>query len=149
MILDILIMQPELIANINADNMEAELEKLCARASLMERQADRAEKEAQDHSIIEYMAKDVGGEFEGVILDIGSLIKIRINSVDATINTDCLGSAFRYNKKKKMYYDFSNDLYLKTGTKVVVRLNSVDLINKKLNVTVLNIIDQKVLTKKK
>lgn len=147
-ILDILLMKPELVETIDTGKMEVELEKLCVRSSFMERQADRAAKEAQDHSIIENMSKDIGEEFECTVLDVGSLIKIRINSVDVTVKPDCLSHSFKYVKKKKMYYDFTNDLYLKPGTKVIARLNSVDTVNKKLNLTILNIIDQKVLVKK-
>lgn len=149
MILNILIETPELIANINYDKMENELNSLCSRASKMERQADHAEQEADQTSIIRSMKKDIGEEFEATILEVGNKFKIKVNSIDVCIDDKSFEYHIKYDKKRHMFYDYTNNLYLKVGTKVLVRLRDVDVINRNLKISVLNVIEPKKLTKKK
>lgn len=147
--LDMLLDTPELIENIDIDAMEKRLSDLCTRSSIMSRRADLAEQLAEKNSIIESMRNNIGEEFECVILDIGSKIKLRINSIDITVPLNDLNENFKYNKKRKLFYDESNDTYLKMGTKVVARLNDIDIYGNNLRVTILGAINPKTLTLKK
>lgn len=149
MILDVLIQYPELIEAINSDELKQTLRKLCDHASMMSRQADIAERDAEKASIIECMHQDIGKEFEGVVLDIGNQIKIRMNSIDVMIQPDSLGENFKYNKKKKLYYDMSNDIYLNLGAKVVVLLEDIVKGTNNIKIKVLGIINPKTLVKTK
>lgn len=149
MILDVLIQYPELIEAINGDELEQMLRELCDHASMMSRQADIAERDAEKASIIECMYKDIGKEFDGVVLDIGNQLKIRMNSIDVMIQPDSLGENFKYNKKKKLYYDMDNDIYLKLGAKVVVLLEDIVKSTNNIKIKVLGIVNPKTLVKTK
>lgn len=146
-ILDILIDKPELIDTINYDIMKNELEKLCNRSSLMSRRADLAEHLADKNSIVDTMVNDIGKEFECVVLDIGEQLKIRINSIDVIIKKDSFSDHIRYDKKRKLFYDWTNGVHLKVGTKVIVKLIDVNQVNKELKIMVINAIDSRILEK--
>ena len=145
MILNVLIETPELIADIDYFKMESDLDSLCNNASKMERQADLAEQVAERTAIIKRMKQDIGEEFEGTILEVGNKLKIRIDSVDVYVDHNSFSSYIKYDKKRHMFYDYTNGLYLKVGTKLLVRLCDVDVINRNLKVSVLNVIDPKTL----
>ncbi len=146
-ILDILIDTPEKIASINYNVMENELEKLCIKASQMSRNADLAERMADKNAIVNTMIKDIGEEFYGVVLGIGELTKIRINSVDVTVKKDSFGDHIRYDKKRKLFYDWTNGVHIKVGSKVIVKLLGIDEVNKELKIKVLGVEDSRVLEK--
>ena len=146
-ILDILIDTPEKIASINYNVMENELEKLCIKASQMSRNADLAERMADKNAIVNTMIKDIGEEFYGVVLGIGELTKIRINSVDVTVKKDSFGDHIRYDKKRKLFYDWTNGVHIKVGTKVIVKLLGVDEVNKELKIMVMSVEDSRSLEK--
>ena len=65
------------------------------------------------------------------------------------VDDKSFSSYIKYSKKRHMFYDYTNDLYLKVGTKVLVKLNDVDVINRNLKISVLNVIDPKTLKKEK
>ena len=146
-ILDILIDTPEKIASINYNVMENELEKLCIKASQMSRNADLAERMADKNAIVNTMIKDIGEEFYGVVLGIGELTKIRINSVDVTVKKDSFGDHIRYDKKRKLFYDWTNGVHIKVGSKVIVKLLGIDEVNKELKIKVMGVEDSRVLEK--
>ena len=146
-ILDILIDTPEKITSINYNVMENELEKLCIKASQMSRNADLAERMADKNAIVNTMIKDIGEEFYGVVLGIGELTKIRINSVDVTVKKDSFGDHIRYDKKRKLFYDWTNGVHIKVGSMVIVKLLGIDEVNKELKIMVMSVEDSRVLEK--
>lgn len=148
-ILDILLIHPELCEYIDLDTMKEELQTHCDKASFMERQAQHAEQDQETEAIISRMAKHIGEEYEATVLEVGKKFRIRLNSIDIYIDPKNLSSSFRYNKRKKLYYDYSNDMYLKFGTKVIIRITHVNIANRDVSAEILNIIEPKKLTKKK
>ena len=82
-------------------------------------------------------------------MDIGNQIKIRMNSIDVMIHPDSLGENFKYNKKKKLYYDMDNDIYLKLGAKVIVLLEDIVRSTNNIKIKVLGIVNPKTLVKTK
>ena len=148
-ILDILLIHPELCEHIDIDDMKEKLQKHCDKASFMERQAQHAEQDQETEAIISRMSKHIGEEYTATVLEVGKKFRVRLNSVDIYIDPKDLSSSFRYNKKKKLYYDYSNDLYLKFGTKVTIRITHVNIANRCVSAEILNIIEPKKLTKKK
>lgn len=147
MILDLLISKSERLNMIDFDEMEKQLDYLCKRSSFMSRQADMAEQNAERISLIRYMRNEIGNEFEAVVVDVGNRIILKVNSVKTIISTRDLGTNIKYNKKKRRYYDITNGLTLRRGTRVLVVLNGVDLVNHNLKVKVLDIVNHKVLRK--
>ena len=65
------------------------------------------------------------------------------------IQPDSLGENFKYNKKKKLYYDMDNDIYLKLGAKVVVLLEDIVKSTNNIKIKVLGIVNPKTLVKTK
>ena len=148
-ILDILLIHPELCEYIDLDDMKEELQMHCDKASFMERQAQHAEQDQETEAIISRMAKHIGEEYEATVLEVGKKFRIRLNSIDIYIDPKNLSSSFRYNKRKKLYYDYSNNMYLKFGTKVIIRITHVNIANRDVSAEILNVIEPKKLTKKK
>ena len=109
----------------------------------MSRQADLAEKEADKNSIIMEMKNHIGEEYECTIIDIGSRLRVRINSIDTWVSPKCLGDNFKYNKKKEKFYDMESNTYLNIGSKGVAVLNGVDEVNKNLKISILGLTNEK------
>lgn len=147
MVLDMLIENNEKLNMIDFVEMKNQLEYLCQKSSFMGRQADMAELGAERISLVKCMEKEIGNEFEAVVLEVGSKIILKINSINITINARDLSSNFKYSKKRKRFYDATNNLPLRYGTKVLVILNGVDLVNHNLRVKVLNVVNHKTLKK--
>ena len=145
MLLDFLLEDREYTKIIDIENENRKLERLCYDASFMSRQADLAEKEAERNSIIECMVNNIGEEFEAFVLETEGKIRIRLNSIDTTINYKNFGENFRYSKKEKIWYDATNNLTIKPGRKVIVLLKDVNLARKNLQLEVLNAVSTKVL----
>ena len=142
-LLDILLEEQELIEEIDFDLLRSKLDRLCGHASYMSRQADLAEKEADKNSIIMEMKNHIGEEYECTIIDIGSRLRVRINSIDTWVSPKCLGDNFKYNKKKEKFYDMESNTYLNIGSKGVAVLNGVDEVNKNLKISILGLTNEK------
>lgn len=142
-LLDILLEEQELIEEIDLDLLRSKLDRLCSHASYMSRQADSAEKEADKNSIIMEMKNHIGEEYECTIIDIGSRLRVRINSIDTWVSPKCLGTNFKYNKKKEKFYDMESNAYLNMGSKGVAVLTGVDEVNKNLKISILGLTNEK------
>ena len=106
----------------------------------MERQADMAERIAERREILKMLAKNMGQEYEATIVELGRKIKIRLNGVDTYIDSHDLNEIYRYDSKRKRYYDTQEKQHIKVGigTKIMVKIVSIDPINDKFNVKIVN-----------
>lgn len=147
MILDLILENYEVINTIDFKKMESFLREACTQASRMERQADAGEYEAERLAIIKSMEKDVGGEFEAVVLEIGDKIKVKVNGIDAFVKYKYLSDNFNYDSNSGRYYDKYNNKVLKIGAKVIVKLVSINLNNRTINLDILGILESKKLVK--
>ncbi len=144
---DLVFLYPEKVSEIDFDELNDYYEKFAQRASLMERNADAAEREAQNYLLHKYLDEHRDEEYEAVVLEISNKIKIRVNYIDTYIKFDCLSSNFKKDRTGK-WYDIDSGLVLKTGVKLNVTVKAVDLSSRDIRVTVNGIINSKKLVKK-
>lgn len=121
--------------------VESNLKTLCVQASKMERQADMAERIAERRQILKMLAKNMNQEYEAIITELGQKIKIKLEGIDTYIDSHKFNNIFGYDSKRKRYYDKETGQHLKIGSKINVKLVSVDSINDKFNVKILGMVD--------
>ena len=101
-------------------------------ASLKEKNAERAEYDADDIRIAEYAEKLIGQEFEAIIY------KIFNNSISICINDrirgkimlkDIEGDYFKYNKELRQLYGINSHKQYKIGDVINVTIDNVDTLN--------------------
>ena len=101
-------------------------------ASLKEKNAERAEYDADDIRIAEYAEKLIGQEFEAIIY------KIFNNSISICINDrirgkimlkDIEGDYFKYNKELRQLYVINSHKQYKIGDVINVTIDNVDTLN--------------------
>ena len=150
MILDILIENNEAINTIDFNKLESYLQEASKQASRMERQADAGENESSRLAIIKSMQKDIGNEFEATVIEVGiDNIKVKVNGIDAYVKYKYLSNNFNYDNNSGKYYDKYNNKILKLGSKVIVKLDSINLNTRTIHLEILGIIDSKILTNKR
>lgn len=140
MMIDLILVDSDKITPEYLNEIECMLEDLCIHASKMERQADMAERIAERREILKMLAKNMGQEYEATIVELGRKIKIRLNGVDTYIDSHDLNEIYRYDSKRKRYYDPEEKQHIKVGigTKIMVKIVSIDPINDKFNVKIVN-----------
>jgi len=114
----------------------------------MERQAEAAEYDGDRLAIIKSMQKNIGDEYDAVILDVGDRIRLKVNGVDCFIRYKNLSNDFNYDEDAGRFYDRNNNLYIKLGTRVRVKLTEVNINTRNIDVLVLGVIDSKKMIKK-
>ena len=140
MMIDLILVDSDKITPEYLNEIERTLEDLCIHASKMERQADMAERIAERREILKMLAKNMGQEYEATIVELGRKIKIRLNGVDTYIDSHDLNEIYRYDSKRKRYYDTQEKQHVKIGigTKIMVKIISIDPINDKFNVKIVH-----------
>ena len=124
--------------------LEENLQKLCADASRMERQADMAEAIAEHRQILKNLARNKDMEYEASVVDIGNKIKIRLEGVETDFDSHALNNILGYDSKRKRYYDKMTGQHLRIGTKLLVKITNVDPINDNFNVKVLGMVNDNI-----
>ena len=151
MLIDLLYLHPDKLNTEYLRELEDILRELCVHASKMERQADMAEMVAERRQILKNLARNKNAEYEASVIDIGNKIKLRLDGVETDIDSHVLNKVLGYDSKRKRYYDRETGQHLKIGTKLLVKITSVDAINDHFNVKVLGMVNdsikKKVLTK--
>ena len=140
MMIDLILVDSDKITPEYLNEIERTLEDLCIHASKMERQADMAERIAERREILKMLAKNMDQEYEAIIVELGRKIKIRLAGVDTYIDSHDLKDIYRYDSKRKRYYDPEEKQHIKVGigTKIYVKINNIDPINDKFNVKIVN-----------
>lgn len=132
LILDVKDLTPE-----ELDEIEQGLRELCVKCSWMERQAETAESIAERRQILKMLQRSNQDVFEASVVELGSMVKIRLEGVVTSIDCHKLNKVFGYDSKRKRYYDKETGQHIKIGTKIYVKLLSVDTVNDDFNVKVL------------
>lgn len=144
-IIDLILVNYHMIDTLNFERMESDLRYLCARASTMERQADTAERDGELTLIIDKMDKMArNGEeyFEALVCGVDKNIHVLINTFETYVNPEELGSNFKFDSSRKLFYDIDNGLYLKLGVRILVKLRSVNTSNRTVKLSILSVIPQ-------
>lgn len=147
MILDMILENYELIYTIDFKELENFLQEASKQASRMERQADAGEYESSRLAIIKSMEKDIGQELEATVINVGDSIKVKVNGIDAYVKYKYLSDNFNYDTNSGRYFDKYNNKVLKMGARVIVKLDSINLNTRTINLDILGIVDSKKLTK--
>lgn len=142
--IDLIFIKPEKLTPEYLHELEEILRELCEHASKMERQADMAEMIGERRQILKNLAKNKDMEYEATVIDIGNKIKIRLSGVETFFDSNTLKSVLGYDHRRKRYYDKDTHQHLKIGTKLWVRITSVDAINDNFNVKVLGMVNDNV-----
>lgn len=98
-----------------------ELEELCKSSSMMERQAQKAEREAIKYKQVEYLSKYVGEEFDGVISGVivkGFFVELIANKCEGFVSLQNMKEDFIFDEehlkligtKSKTVYQIGNDV---------------------------------------
>ena len=141
--LDIVFFHPELLTPEYLRELEIRLKELCNHASKMERQADMAESIAEKRQILKTLAKNKDCEYEASVVDIGKNIKVRLEGVETSFDSNTLKKVLGYDSHRKRYYDKETGQHLKIGTKLFVKITSVDAINDNFSVKVIGMVNDK------
>ena len=144
MMIDAIFLESDKLTPEYINQLHEELKDLCIKASRMERQADMAERIAERRQILKMLARSNCQEYEATIAELGNKIKIRLEGIDTLIDTHQLNKVFGYDSKRKRYYDKYTGTHIKIGTKILVKLLSVDAINDNFNVKVLGLSNENI-----
>jgi ribonuclease R len=85
---------------------KSELEDKCRYSSAMERKAMEAERESIKYKQVEYLSKQVGNEFDGVISGImhfGIFVELKENKCEGMIRIDNIRDELVFEENKKRY----------------------------------------------
>lgn len=136
----------------NLSKLEERLDGISAHSSYKERQANDAERDYLKLKMAKFMENHIGETFEGTIIDIDheSVVIKLDNNVRGTIAyTDEFSQAFyvdSFQKELKCHYSKTK---AKLGTKVIIRVNSVNIPLKEVYFDLLEINKTQTLTRKK
>lgn len=139
MLVTMILTEPEKLTPEYLSKITEKLKELAKRASIMERQADSAERIAENREIINYLARNKNVDYEASVVELGSNVKLRIDGVETQIDSRELNKFLGYDSKRKRYYDRETGSHLKIGSKVYVRITDVDCVNDRFSVKITGI----------
>lgn len=125
------------LENIDYNNLETKLNELAVHASTMERLADSAEAEANKRLIIDKMDTLIGEELEATVCELGKKIRIKLFDIDTYIDCKKLGENFIFDSKRKQFFDINTNQCIGIGSKIIVRLTSVNKFNNTFKIKLL------------
>ena len=125
------------LENIDYNNLETKLNELAVHASTMERLADSAEAEANKRLIIDKMDTLIGEELEATVCELGKKIRIKLFDIDTYIDCKKLGENFIFDSKRKQFFDINTNQCIGIGSKIIVRLTSVNKFNNSFKIKLL------------
>ena len=143
MMIDLIINDSDKLTPEYLHELESKLRKLSDHASKMERQADMAEMIGERRQILKNLAQNKDIEYEAVVIDIGKKIKIRLSGIDTCFDSNYLKNVLGYNHRRKYYYDKNTEQRLIIGSKLLVKITSIDPVNDNFNVKVLGMVTDK------
>lgn len=137
MMCDIILTNYQELESLDYKALENKLNELAIHASTMERLADSAEIEAKKRLIIEKMATLTGEELEATVCELGKKIRIKLFDIDTYIDYRKFGENFIYDVRRKQFFDLNTNQCIGIGTKIIVKLTSVNTLNNTFKVKVL------------
>lgn len=112
-----------------SEDITAYLKEICEKVSLKERYAQKAEYEANQLFMINYLKDRIGEEFYGFISDINSkYVQIRTTDLmDGYLDIDLIKNGFVYYPESKMLVNKDLNISFHIGSKVKLKLSRIDL----------------------
>lgn len=144
MMIDLVLVDCDKITPEYLREIEEKLNELCDRASKMERQADMAEAIAERRQILKSLEKDKDKDYIATVIEIGKKVKIRVEGVDTYIDSKTLSKALLFDGKRKRFFDQYTHEHLKIGSKLSVKIKSIDPTNDNYSVKVYGIINENI-----
>lgn len=118
------------ISKLNLKELEKDLAVKCSHSSYKERQADAAERESEKLMMAEFMQEHLGEEFEATVVNNnGRNIKVKTDNLIYGVLDD------------NIFIDNHID-NLKIGTKIIVRVNNVSMLDKTIYFSFVSKIDK-------
>jgi len=115
-----------------------ELEDLCNQSSLMERQAQKSEREAIKYKQVEYLSKRIGEQFEGVISGViarGFFVELIDNRCEGMVNLDRQTEDFVYDEENMRLTGLKTNTKYQIGDKVLVKVAKTSLKDKQIDLS--------------
>ena len=117
---------------------DEELEDLCNQSSLMERQAQKSEREAIKYKQVEYLSKRIGEQFEGVISGViarGFFVELIDNRCEGMVNLDRQTEDFVYDEENMRLTGLKTNTKYQIGDKVLVKVAKSCLKDKQIDLS--------------
>jgi len=118
---------------------EVRMPQIALSCSQLERRADDAENELTKLKILRYLEKHAEGEFEGIITGVkpfGIFVELSGLIVDGFVHVSELGEKrMRYDDRGRRLVGDRKGTSLRLGDRVTVRIKSIDLATRKLDLT--------------
>lgn len=117
---------------------DEELEDLCNQSSLMERQAQKSEREAIKYKQVEYLSKRIGEQFEGVISGViarGFFVELIDNRCEGMVNLDRHTEDFVYDEENMRLTGLKTNTKYQIGDKVLVKVAKTSLKDKQIDLS--------------
>ena len=117
---------------------DEELEDLCNQSSLMERQAQKSEREAIKYKQVEYLSKRIGEQFEGVISGViarGFFVELIDNRCEGMVNLDRQTEDFVYDQENMRLTGLKTNTKYQIGDKVLVKVAKTSLKDKQIDLS--------------
>ena len=112
-----------------------QLEDKCRHSSATERKAMEAERESVKYKQVEYMTKQVGESFDGVISGIttwGVFVEIVENKCEGMIHVDNIRDELMYDEARRRLVSLTNSTNYELGNKIRIKVQKADLATRKL-----------------
>jgi len=134
------------IDSIDLQQIEKTLQSICHHSSLKERQADKAELEAEQLKITEYMSYHLNEEFTGFITDItDTYIQIQTQNGIPGIIEYSTSHGYKYDRETKRILNEENKPVYKIGHSLLVMAKEV---NREKRITMFDVLQNITLEKK-
>ena len=117
---------------------DEELEDLCNQSSLMERQAQKSEREAIKYKQVEYLSKRIGEQFEGVVSGViarGFFVELIDNRCEGMVNLDRQTEDFVYDEENMRLTGLKTNTKYQIGDKVLVKVAKTSLKDKQIDLS--------------
>ena len=141
-LIDLIFTESDKLTPEYLNKLENRVAELCVHASDMERQAEKAELIAERRQILKNLVISKDVEYEATVIEIyqNASVKIRLDGVETYIDGKYAKQVFGYDSKRNRYYDRDTGKHIKIGTKVWVRILSVDPTSDKFNAKLCGIV---------
>ncbi|MDY6436988.1 MAG: S1 RNA-binding domain-containing protein, partial [Bacteroidales bacterium] len=120
---------------------QSEYEVLCQHASEMERKAAEMERESVKYKQAEYLQDKIGKVFDGLISGLskwGIYVELKDSKCEGLVRYSTLDDMYYIDEENfRVIGQYTNKIY-RLGDAVKVRIESVDLIKKQMDFTLVN-----------
>ncbi|MEZ4978753.1 MAG: ribonuclease R [Chitinophagales bacterium] len=113
-----------------------ELEELCKQSSLMERQAQKAEREAIKYKQVEYLSSRIGQQFSGIISGViarGFFVELDENKCEGFVSLQNFNEDFLYDEDNMRVTGLSSRQVFQIGQEIKVLVKKTSLKDKQID----------------